>query len=230
MQALLTYLLLLMCAVLFSCTPKRDAEVPQIAETTVPSKPAKVDSRPIIAIVGDSLSEVGSDTGQSFPDFLQKNLDTGGYAYRIVNLGISGDTTTGGLGRIQSAIDLKPDFVILELGGNDGLRGVPVTSSRENLEKMIEALQAAHIRTILAGMSLPPNYGAQYIHEFERMYRDLAAKYKLTFIPFLLEDIRQNLAKTPGLMGPDGIHPTPAGNRLVARTVFRTLAPLLKKT
>ena len=93
-----------------------------------------------------------------------------------------------------------------------------------------EALQAAHIRTILAGMSLPPNYGAQYIHEFERMYRDLAAKYKLPFIPFLLEDIRQNLAKTPGLMGPDGIHPTPAGNRLVARTVFRTLAPLLKKT
>jgi len=230
MQAFCTYLLLLACLALFSCTKDKEAEAPQISQAPAPVRSVKTDARPIIAIVGDSLSEVGSDSGQSFPDFLQKDLDKSGYAYRIVNLGISGDTTTGGLGRIQSAIDLKPELVVLELGGNDGLRGVPVASSRENLAKMIEAVQAAHIRLILAGMTLPPNYGAQYIHEFERMYRDLAAQYKLTFIPFLLEDIRQNLAKTPGLMGPDGIHPTPAGNRLVAGTVFRTLAPLLKKT
>ena len=118
--------------------------------------------------------------------------------------------------------------MLLELGGNDGLRGIPITSSKANLESMIQQLQAAKIQIVLAGMTLPPNYGPKYIQDFEAMYRDLAKKYKLTLIPFLLEGIRKQLATTPGLLNNDGIHPTPKGNVLVAATVMQTLEPLLR--
>jgi acyl-CoA thioesterase I len=211
---------------LASCNSTEKTPEKEVEPAAVPA--AKADNRPVIACFGDSLTEVNLDSGQSYTDFLQKMLDQKGYAYRVVNLGISGDTTTGGLGRIQSAIDLKPQIVLLELGGNDGLRGIPIASSRANLESMIQQLQTAKIQVVLAGMTLPPNYGPEYIRGFEAMYRDLAKKYKLTLIPFLLEGIRQQLATTPGLLNKDGIHPTPKGNVLVASTVMETLEPLLR--
>jgi acyl-CoA thioesterase I len=191
-----------------------------------------VDSRPIIVAFGDSLSEgLGADPGKSYPDFLQKSIDQAGYRYRVVNLGISGDTTTGGLTRIDSVTALKPEIVILELGGNDGLRGVPVSATRHNLEQIVQKLRSSGVaKIVLAGMSLPPNYGQQYIHEFEGIYRDLSAKYKLPLIPFLFEDIRTQLAKNPGLIQNDGIHPTSEGNRIMAGTVMRYLKPVLRKT
>jgi acyl-CoA thioesterase I len=214
------------CWMLASCNSTEKTPEKEVEPAAVPA--AKADNRPVIACFGDSLTEVNLDSGQSYTDFLQKTLDQKGYAYRVVNLGISGDTTTGGLGRIQSAIDLKPQIVLLELGGNDGLRGIPIASSRANLESMIQQLQTAKIQVVLAGMTLPPNYGPEYIRGFEAMYRDLAKKYKLTLIPFLLEGIRQQLATTPGLLNRDGIHPTPKGNVLVASTVMETLEPLLQ--
>ncbi len=198
-----------------------------------PPKPAgQPDSRPIIVAFGDSLSEgLGADPGKSYPDFLQQSLDRAGYRYRVVNLGISGDTTTGGLSRVDSVTALKPEIVLLELGGNDGLRGVPVSATRRNLDEIVQKLQASGVQKIvLAGMSLPPNYGDQYIHDFEKMYRELSAKYKLTLIPFLFEDIRTQLAKNPGLIQADGIHPTSEGNRIMAGTVLRYLKPVLKKS
>jgi acyl-CoA thioesterase-1 len=222
-------LIILTCAVLFGCR-KSEEKADQPVVTVAPhAEKVKEDTRPVIVVFGDSLSEMGVDSGQSFPDVLQQMLDRQGYRYRVANLGFSGDTTSGGLGRIQSAIELRPELVILELGGNDGLRGIPVSSSKANLEAMIQSLNRAGIRTVLAGMTLPPNYGAEYIRAFEKMYRDLAGQYHLTLIPFLLVDVWTHIKEHPEWMNKDGIHPTAAGNKVVADTVMRTIEPLLKK-
>jgi acyl-CoA thioesterase-1 len=180
--------------------------------------------RPIIAAFGDSLTAgFGVETGYSYPDFLQKDLDQAGYHYRVVNLGISGETTAGGLSRIDSVTQLSPKIVILELGGNDGLRGLPPSSTRENMNRIVEALQKSGGRIVIAGITLPPNYGPDYIKGFETMYKDLAAKAKAPLIPFLLE----GAAGVPGMMQSDGIHATVKGNEVVARLVMRALKPLL---
>ncbi|HET8550298.1 MAG TPA: arylesterase [Bryobacteraceae bacterium] len=202
------------------------ASAPQAART------AAVEERPIIVAFGDSLSEgTGVGFGQSFPDVLQQKLDAAGYKYRVINMGIGGDTTTGGLARVHTVAALKPEIVLLELGGNDGLRGVPVAATKANLEKIVEELQGAGVgRIMLAGMSLPPNYGTAYIRAFENIYRDVAAKYKLALIPFLFEDIAKDLAAKPGLMQRDGIHPSAAGHRIMAGTVFRYLKPVLRRS
>lgn len=177
-------------------------------------------------VFGDSLSAgYGLESGQSFPDMMQRKLDAEGKPWRVVNLGISGDTTEGGAARIDTATSLLPQIVILELGGNDGLRGLPLKATRANLEKMITAFQRAGARVVLAGMTLPPNYGPDYIHGFERTYRDLATKYKLTLIPFLLQDI---ITSDLRYLQRDGIHPTAEGAEIVAGSVLRTIKPLLE--
>lgn len=181
----------------------------------------------MLAVFGDSLAAgFGLPAGRSFPDDLQKKLDAAGYAWHVVNLGISGDTTEGGAARIDSATSLHPSIVILELGGNDGLRGMPLASTRQNLDRMIAEFQKAGGHVVLAGMTLPPNYGPDYVQGFEKIYRDLAAKYRVTLIPFLLSDI---VTKDLRYFQPDGIHPTAPGAEIVAGTVLRTLEPLLGK-
>ena len=188
-------------------------------------QPVASDPRRILAVFGDSISAgFGLANGQSYPDYLQKKLDAEGYSWHVVNLGISGDTTEGGVSRIDSATSLKPAIVILELGGNDGLRGLPLASTRSNLEQMIAAFRKAGAQVVLAGMTLPPNYGAEYIHGFENIYKDLAAKHKLTLIPFLLSDI---VTKDMRYLQTDGIHPTAPGSEIIAGTVFRSVKPLL---
>lgn len=190
-----------------------------------PQVQTPVDERPVIAAFGDSLSAgFGVDPDLSYPSWLQKEIDQAGHSYRVTNLGISGDTTSGGLARIDTALALKPAIVILELGGNDGLRGIPIAVTRSNMERMIETLQVAGIQVVLAGMTLPPNYGSEYIRGFEAIYKGLAARYKLPLIPFLLSGV----ALQPGMMQRDGIHPTAEGNRVVAATAMKTLRPLLK--
>ncbi|MBV9398843.1 MAG: arylesterase [Bryobacterales bacterium] len=192
-----------------------------------PAAENRLDNRKVLIVFGDSLAAgFGLDAGQSFPDDLQKKLDAQGYGWRVVNLGISGDTTEGGVSRIDSATSLKPSMVILELGGNDGLRGLPLEVTRKNLETMIQAFQNAGARVVLAGMTLPPNYGTSYIHGFEQVYKNLAQQYHLTFIPFLLSDI-----VTPDLhyLQRDGIHPTAEGAEIVSGTVFRAIQPLLRQ-
>jgi acyl-CoA thioesterase I len=184
-----------------------------------------VDTRPVIVAFGDSLSAgYGADPGKSFPDFLQKNLDAAGLHWHVINSGVSGNTTTDGLVRVSEVLRRKPRITIVEFGGNDGLRGLPIETTRANLEQIIEMLQSAGSKVILAGMTLPPNYGPDYIQPFQQVYSDLAAKYKVTRIPFLLSDV----ALHPELMQRDGIHPTAEGNQIVAKTVMRYLKPLLR--
>jgi acyl-CoA thioesterase-1 len=161
----------------------------------------------------------------SYPDFLQKDLDAAGLGWRVVNQGVSGDTTTDGASRVGEVLAVKPRVVILEFGGNDGLRGLPIETTRANLEQMILALKNSGATVILAGMTLPPNYGPEYIRGFEQVYRDLAAKYKLARIPFLLEGV----ATDKSLMQRDGIHPTGPGNEKVAATLMRYVRPVLGK-
>lgn len=179
----------------------------------------------MIVAFGDSLTAgFGADPGRSYPDFLQKDLDAAGFKYHVVNRGESGDTTTDGLSRMSSVLNRKPKITIVEFGGNDGLRGLPTSITRSNLEQMIQMLQAAGSKVVLAGMTLPPNYGPDYIKPFQQVYVELAAKYKVTRIPFLLSDV----ALHPDLMQQDGIHPTAEGYEIVAKTVMRYLKPLLK--
>ena len=183
------------------------------------------DQRPVIAAFGDSLTAgYGANPGQSYPDNLQRDLDKLGYSYHVLNLGISGETTSDALTRVAAVIAQKPRIVILEFGGNDGLRGIPIASSRANLDQIITRFQAAHIRILLAGITLPPNYGQDYIKPFQAMYHDLAIKYHVPLIPFLLEGVFEH-----GLFQQDGIHPTAPGYAMVAQTVLRYLKPLLGK-
>jgi acyl-CoA thioesterase-1 len=207
--------------------PARQAAEPAAVKQAPPASqaPAKpLDTRPIIAAFGDSLTAgYGVDTGLSYPDFLQKDLDHSGYRYHVVNAGISGDTTAGGLARVDTVTQLAPKIVILELGGNDGLRGLPLPSTRENLDQIVQALRKSGPKIVLAGITLPPNYGPDYIREFEGIYKELAARYKLPFLPFLFEGV----AGVPGMMQSDGIHATAKGNEVVATLVMRTLKPLL---
>jgi acyl-CoA thioesterase-1 len=186
--------------------------------------PTPTDTHPVIVAFGDSLSAgYGADPGKSFPDFLQKDLDATGLHWRVVNSGVSGNTTTDGLYRVREVLAYKPRITIVEFGGNDGLRGLPLETTRNNLEQIIQMLQAAGSRVLLAGMTLPPNYGGDYVTRFGQIYVDLAKKYDAPRIPFLLSDV----VFRPGLMQQDGIHPTGEGNEIVAKTVMRYLKPLL---
>ncbi len=184
------------------------------------------DSRPAIVAFGDSLTAgYGVEPGKSYPDDLQRLIDSAGYKYHVVNLGVSGDTTTDGIQRLPDVLAAKPVIVILEFGGNDGLRGLPVATTRANQIQMVEALQRAGIQILLAGMSLPRNYGPDYIRSFEQVYVDVAGQFHLARIPFLLEGVGGH----PELLQADGIHPTAEGSRIVALNVMSHLTPLLRK-
>jgi acyl-CoA thioesterase-1 len=189
-------------------------------------RPLTPDSRPVILAFGDSLTAgYGVPPGSGYPDLLQRRLDGLGYKYRVVGMGISGDTSSGGRARMRYALAAKPAIVILELGANDGLRGLPVTQMQMNLEEMIKEFQQAGAKVILAGMTLPRNYTAGYVKPFEDVFRDLAKKYKLPLIPFFLEGVAGN----PKYTLEDLIHPNADGYVLVNDIVMKTLQPLLKK-
>jgi acyl-CoA thioesterase-1 len=187
------------------------------------------DGRPIIVAFGDSLTAAFGILNKDhwFETLLQRKLDEKGYRFRVENASVSGDTSAGGVSRIDWAlnIDGQVKFLILELGGNDGLRGLPVAEMKKNLAQIIERTQARGVTVILAGMEAPPNLGEEYTSEFRQAYRDLAKKYKLTLIPFLLEGV----AGHREMNQPDGIHPNAAGEKVMTENVWRELEPLLVK-
>ena len=193
---------------------------------TAAQRPTPQNSQPVILAFGDSLTAgYGVQRGSGYPDLLQKKLDGLGYKYRIVSMGISGDTTSGGRARISTALAVKPAIVILELGANDGLRGMPVAQAQANLEEMIQDFQKAGAKVVLAGMTLPKNYGAAYVKSFENVFKDLSKKYSTALIPFFLEGVAGN----PKYTLDDFIHPNANGYVLVTDIVMKTLEPLLKK-
>jgi acyl-CoA thioesterase-1 len=182
--------------------------------------------RPLLACFGDSITAgYGLKTGQAYSDFLQTKLDASGYRYKVSNQGTSGATTKDAVANLHSMMLLHPEIVIVEFGGNDGLRGLPPDQTRRNLDAVLTTLQAAHIKVLLAGITLPPNYGSDYIHAFEQVFRDLAAQHHVAFVPMIYKD----LANVPGTIQDDGIHPTAKGSEIIADTLFPVLRPLLKK-
>lgn len=194
------------------------------ATALVAASSSAPDTRPRIVAFGDSLTAgLGVSADESYPAQLQRRLDTLNYRYRVINAGVSGDTTAGGLRRVPWVLNSKPVLVILELGGNDGLRGLSLEQTKSNLRQIIQRLQQAGVTVILAGMKLPPNYGQEYTMGFEAIYPTLAKQYHLPLIPFFLEGV----AASATLNQADGIHPTREGYRMIVEQILKILSPLL---
>ena len=180
-------------------------------------------AEPVILAFGDSLTAgFGVDARDSYPARLQRLLVEKGYSYKVVNAGVSGDTSAGGAARIDWVLQHDPDIVILELGANDGLRGLSISEMRKNLGEIIEACQKKGAKVLLAGMEITPNLGAEYSREFRETFTQLAKQYKIPLIPFFLE----NVAARPELTRPDGVHPLAEGYAIVTQTVFQYLEPI----
>ena len=196
-----------------ACTQAGDEE-PRArgpVRSPTPSAPAV---GPLIAFLGDSLSAgLHCDADEAFPAVLQRTLAAEGVPFRLVNAGVSGDTTAGGLQRVDWLLRREPDWVVIELGGNDGLRGTPLEATRENLVAIVRRVKAANARPIVFGMRLPPNYGADYADGFADVFARVAEEEDVPFVPFFLEGV----GGVVELNHPDGIHPTAEGHRRIAR-------------
>jgi len=189
-------------------------------------KTAIPDPRPLIVCFGDSLTAgYGAEAGESYPDYLQADLDAKGYKYRVVNEGISGNTTKDGVGRVDAIVAMKPAVVVVEFGGNDGLRGLRIEDTRANLDKILSTLKASGTKVVMAGITLPPDYGPDYIQQFNETYTLLAAKYHVPLLPFLLKGV----FGVPGMMQADRTHATAKGNKVVAQNILPLVQPLLAK-
>ena len=195
------------------------------AQSPPPNTALHSEGRVLVAF-GDSLTAgLGVAAEETYPARLQEKLMLSGYRYRVINAGVSGDTTAGGLRRVDWVLKSKPDIVIIELGANDGLRGLDLRETRANLTRIIQRFLATSVKVVLAGMKLPPNYGTEYAKAFQSLYAELAKQYNIPLIPFFLEGVA---AKT-GLNQADGIHPTGAGYAVVVKTIWPVLEPLLNK-
>jgi len=228
--------LTLLAAGPWACDQQIGKPAPKIQGTSVDARPGVKSPPPsnaalrpeerILVAFGDSLTAgLGVSPDESYPARLQEKLLLSGYRYRVVNAGVSGDTTAGGVRRVEWVLKSKPDIVILELGANDGLRGLNLAETRANLERIIQRLLAGGARVILAGMKLPPNYGADYARTFQAMYVELAKQQGITLIPFFLEGVAAQTA----LNQADGIHPTGQGYAVIVNSLWPALEPLLKK-
>jgi acyl-CoA thioesterase-1 len=184
-----------------------------------------VGADPVILVFGDSVSAgYGIRVEQGWVNLLAQKVTQLGYGFKVVNASVSGETTAGGLGRLPHALDVQhPRILILELGGNDGLRSLPLTTTRDNLDRMIQLARERDVAVLLVGMRMPPNYGERYTSGFQKMYADLAQRYQLPLVPFLLEKVALN----PAMMQADGIHPTEPAQPLLLDTVWPRLEPLL---
>jgi acyl-CoA thioesterase-1 len=183
-------------------------------------------ARPLLVCYGDSITAGhGLQSGESFPDALQRDLNSRGYQYKVSNQGTSGATTKDAVAGLSLILRLHPEIVIVEFGGNDGLRGLPLDQTRRNLDTVLTALENAHIKILLAGITLPPNYGQDYIQQFDQLFRDLAAKHRVAFVPM----IYKNMVNVAGTIQADGIHPTAKGSEIIAQTLMPALTPLLRK-
>jgi acyl-CoA thioesterase-1 len=188
---------------------------------------APVDApRPRIVFLGDSLTAgLGLPREQSVPSLIQARLDAEGYAYEVINAGVSGDTSAGGLRRLDWALDGDVEILVVELGANDGLRGLPADQMQDNLDEIISRAKARGITVVLTGMEAPPNYGPVYTAQFRAVFRDLADDHDVVFVPFFLEGV----AGIAALNNSDGIHPNAEGAKVIEQTMWRALEPELDR-
>ncbi len=202
--------------------PSESAPAPE-APAAAPAASTE-ESRPRVVILGDSLTAgLGLLEAQSYPALLQRKIDADGFDFEVENAGVSGDTSAGGLRRLDWALQGNVKVLVLALGANDGLRGLSTAEMKNNLTQIIERARERNVRVILAGMEAPPNYGAEYATAFRQAFRDIAQKERVTFIPFLLDRV----AGQPSLNQGDGIHPNTRGAEIVADTVWNVLRPML---
>jgi acyl-CoA thioesterase I len=219
----LKYISLILVAIgLFNCTSKENNKKEVNTETpNETSKPVKT-----ILFFGNSITAgYGLDLSQAFPALIQKRLDSLKMDYKTINAGVSGETSAGGLNRIDWVLKQPVDIFVLELGANDGLRGIKLSETKKNLKGIVDKVQAKYpeAKIVLAGMEIPPSMGKEYTIEFRKMYQDLAKENNWAIIPFLLEGV----AGEPNLNQADGIHPTAEGDKIVAENVWKVLKDLL---
>ena len=197
----------------------------QTAKSEEPRRPLK---SPTVLVLGDSLAAgFGVDPSEAFPSVLQRRAEASGITVRVINGGVSGDTTAGGLRRLDWMLRSPVDVLFLELGGNDGLRGLPIESTRSNLTAIIQKTRSRHPKAeiVVAGMQMPPNVGQDYADRFRALFPEVARDEKATLVPFLLEGV----GGVPDLNLPDQIHPTPQGHRMIASNAWPVLEPLLRR-
>lgn len=218
------FLLLVACGGKSGQTIKNSSVTNEQTEETVDES----GSNKVIVFFGDSLTAgYGLDTEEAFPAVIQQIIDSLSLNYTVINAGLSGETTASGRNRLDWVLNQKADVFILELGANDGLRGIPLMETRQNLQEIIDAVKAKNPETtiVLAGMQIPPNMGQEYTAEFRKIFPELAEKNEAYLIPFLLESV----AGVPELNQEDGIHPTVQGQKIVANNVWKVLEPVLEK-
>ena len=217
-------LALIVCLVLAGACSKNDEPPPPAAAPPAAPASTTASSRPRIVALGDSLTAgLGLVESQAYPALLQKKIDADGYKFEVVNAGVSGDTSAGGLRRLEWGLEGDVKVLILALGANDGLRGLSVDEMKHNLAQIIDRAREKNIAIILAGMEAPPNYGEEYATSFRAAFASLAREKRVPFIPFLLKDV----AGLSHLNQGDGIHPNAEGAAVVSETMWAALKPLL---
>ena len=215
---------------MFSCgesSSKQESQEPA-AETASEEAQEAENDEPLILFFGNSLTAgMGLEPDEAFPAVIQEKLDSLGLSYQVVNAGLSGETTASGKNRVEWVLDQEVDIFVLELGANDGLRGVPVEETRRNLQAIIDKVRSKNpeIEIILTGMQIPPNLGPEYTSEFRSIFPELAEKNNIHLVPFLLEDV----AGRPELNQADGIHPTAEGQEILAENVWEVLEPVVRE-
>jgi acyl-CoA thioesterase-1 len=223
----LLFLCLLIVSFLVSCSGEKKEDSPDKTDTVAVTAKASATKKKTIVFFGNSLTAGFGldDPSQAFAGLIQKRIDSLKLNYKVINAGVSGETTSGGNSRIDWLLKQPLDVFVLELGGNDGLRGIPVSETKKNLQAILDKVHTKYpdAKLVLAGMQIPPNMGQQYASEFRAVYADIAAKNDLTLIPFLLEGV----GGEPKLNLPDGIHPTEEGHKIVAENVWDKIKGLL---
>lgn len=231
MRTLLSWFIASLALACVSCSSSGDArsDAPHV-EMATPSPVARLspvnDALPRIVFMGDSLTAgYGLAREEAVPALVEERLLGLGYQYRVVAQGVSGDTSAGGLSRLEHALEGDVRVLVIELGANDGLRGLPPASLKQNLAAIMTAARSRGITVLLTGMEAPPNFGAAYTDEFRAVYRELADEFEVAFVPFYLEGV----AGVPELNLADGMHPNAEGSRRIAETVWAALEPLLER-